>query len=258
MRLSHTDQGRGEPALVILHGLFGSARNWAGLARRFAARRRVIAVDARNHGASPWADRMTYADMADDVAALIAGIRLARPAILGHSMGGKTAMTMALTAPHVPGALIVADMAPVAYGHSHLALVAAMRALDLSAISRRADADAALRPLAPQRALRDFLLQNLVFEGGKPRWRLNLAAIARHMTDLIGFDLPPQARPWDGPALFLHGGRSPYVRPEHHAAIRHWFPAARIQAIADAGHWLHAERPAEFAAAVEGFLDSLG
>jgi pimeloyl-ACP methyl ester carboxylesterase len=258
VRLSHIDQGTGEPELLILHGLFGSARNWAGLAKRFAETRRVVAVDARNHGGSPWDDDMAYPAMAADLLEQIDTLGLTRPVVLGHSMGGKTAMYAALSRPEKIGALIVADMAPVAYRHTHMPLVVAMRALDLARVRRRAEADAALAPVAPQQAMRDFLLQNLVFENGRARWRLNLAAIAMHLPGLLGWDSPAPAAPFAGPALFVHGGRSAFVRPEYHETIRRLFPAARIETITGAGHWLHADRPAEFAVAVERFLATLG
>lgn len=252
MRLAHSEHGSGPP-LVILHGLFGSGRNWSGFARRLAGRR-AIAIDARNHGTSPWADEMTYADMAGDVLELIAALSLDRPALLGHSMGGKTAMTTALMRPDAIGALIVADVAPAAYSHSHLPLVRAMQALDLTRMARRADADAALADDVPEPAMRDFILQNLVFENGAARWRINLASIAANMAPLIGWSPPADAGVYDGPALFVHGGLSSYVRPEHHGAIRRLFPKARIVAIDGAGHWIHSDRPAEFMAEVERFL----
>jgi len=252
VRLACSEHGSGPP-LVILHGLFGSGRNWSGFARRLVGRR-VIMVDARNHGASPWADEMTYVDMAGDVLELIAALSLDRPALLGHSMGGKTAMTAALMRPGAIGALIVADVAPAAYSHSHLPLVRVMQALDLTGVARRADADAALADEVPEPAMRDFILQNLVFEGGAARWRINLDAIAANMAPLIGWSVPPGAGLYDGPALFVHGGMSSYVRPEHHAGIRRLFPKARIVAIDAAGHWIHADRPAEFMEATERFL----
>lgn len=252
MRLAHSEFGAGRP-LVVLHGLFGSGRNWSGFARRLTGYR-VIAVDARNHGASPWADDMDYAAMAGDVLELIGALSLDRPAVLGHSMGGKTAMMAALMRPEAIGALIAADVAPAAYSHSHLPLVRAMQAVDLTRVHRRADADAALAGAAPDPAMRDFILQNLVFENGAARWRINLASIAAHMTPLIGWSVPPGAGVYDGPALFVHGGKSAYVRPEHRGEIRRLFPRAEIVTIDGAGHWIHSDRPVEFVAAVERFL----
>ena len=256
MKLHFTDIGDGPP-LVIQHGLFGSARNWATLAKALAATRRVIAVDARNHGRSPWHDRMDYPAMAGDLRELIEGEGLGRPVVLGHSMGGKAAMALALTAPESVGALIVADIAPVSYRHSHGDYIAALRALDLSAIARRADADAALRDAVPEPGVRGFLLQNLAFDDGEARWVLNLDALAGAMDDLTAFPFEAGAARYDGPALFLRGGASPYVTEQHEGAIKEFFPTAIIETLEGAGHWLHAERPAEFLEAVGRFLAGL-
>lgn len=255
MRLAYSEFGEGPP-LVILHGLFGSGRNWQGVARRLVGYRTVVA-DARNHGTSPWADAMDYATMADDVFELIDALGLDRPVVLGHSMGGKTAMTAALMRPESIGALIVADIAPAPYVHSHLSLVRTMQAIDLTQVHRRADADAALADAAPEPAMREFLLQNMVFEDGRARWRINLDAIAANMGALIGWTLPNGVRVYDGPSLFVHGGKSSYVTAAHHDGIRRLFPAASIVTIDGAGHWIHADRPGEFLACVESFLKDL-
>jgi len=257
MKLHFTDIGGGPP-LVIQHGLFGSARNWGSLGKALGESRRVIAVDARNHGRSPWDARMDYPAMAGDLAELIEGEELDRPVVLGHSMGGKAAMALALTAPDAVGALIVADIAPVAYRHSHGDYIAALRALDLAAIARRSDADAALRAAVPEPGVRGFLLQNLVFEDSGPRWALNLDALATAMDDLTSFPFEAGRMRYDGPTLFLRGGASPYVQPEQHeAAIVEFFPNAVIETLEGAGHWLHAERPAEFLDMVGRFLSDL-
>ena len=253
VRLAGVEYGAG-PVLAILHGLFGSGRNWASIAQLLAARHRVIAFDLRNHGASPWADSMSYAEMAEDVRAALLARGYRRVAMLGHSMGGKAAMVAALGHPDLVERLVVVDIAPVAYKAHHLAYVRAMRKLDVAAIKRRAEADARLAPDVADAAERVFLLQNLVFDDGAARWRLNLAAIERAMPDLAGF---PASRPgmvYDGPALFIAGGRSDYLRPEHEPAIGRLFPNARIVQIPDAGHWPHAEQPLAFLDQVEPFL----
>jgi esterase len=253
VRLAAVEYGKG-PSLAILHGLFGSGRNWAGIAQRLAAHHRVIALDLRNHGVSPWAETMGYAEMAADVSTTLNASGHRRFALLGHSMGGKVAMVLALGRVEDVERLVVVDIAPVAYQARHLAYVRAMRALDLGAIKRRAEADARLAPAIPDAAERGFLLQNLVFDGGNARWRLNLAAIELAMADLVGFPVLPPAASYRGPALFVAGGRSDYLRPEHKAEIRRRFPVARIARIADAGHWLHAEQPQAFLDIVEPFL----
>jgi pimeloyl-ACP methyl ester carboxylesterase len=256
LSLAVTEYGNGPP-VAILHGLFGSGRNWAAIAQRLAANHRVIALDLRNHGASPWADTMSYPEMADDVRHTLRALGYRRFALLGHSMGGKAAMLAALSYSDAVDRLIVADIAPVAYAPRHLELVGAMRSLDLAGIIRRSGADVMLAAAVPEAAERAFLLQNLVFDGappGTPRWRLNLAAIEREMPVLVGFPELPNGAAYSGPALFVAGERSDYIRPEHEAAIRRFFPGARIARIPEAGHWLHAERPQEFLRLIEPFL----
>lgn len=257
MRLAAVESGSG-PALAILHGLFGSGRNWAGIARRLAARHRVIALDLRNHGSSPWGETMDYPELADDVHATLQALGCRRAALLGHSMGGKVAMVEALLHGEAVERLVVVDIAPVPYAPRHQGYVRAMRNLDRRGIGRRSEADARLAGAIPDPAERAFLVQNLVFQQGEARWRLNLAAIEQAMPQLVGFPaMPPGAR-YEGAALFVAGGRSDYLRPEHEPAIRRLFPSARIVRIADAGHWLHAERPQAFLDAVEPFLAASG
>jgi esterase len=252
--LAAVEYGEGPP-LAILHGLFGSGRNWASMAQGLAAQHRVIAIDLRNHGASPWAETMDYREMADDVRSTMRERGYDRFALLGHSMGGKVAMTAALKHGAAVERLVVVDIAPVAYAASHLGYAQAMRELDLAAIKRRSDADAALAPAIPDAAERAFLLQNLVLEDGRARWRLNLEAIEREMPRLVGFPAIPAGRTYDGPSLFVAGGRSDYLRPEHELIIRRLFPSAEIANIDNAGHWLHAEQPAAFLTVVEAFLN---
>jgi pimeloyl-ACP methyl ester carboxylesterase len=173
-------------------------------------------------------------------------------------MGGKAAMVLALAHGAEVERLVVVDIAPVAYQPHHQGYVRAMRALDLGAITRRAEADARLAPAVGDAAERGFLLQNLVFpgaaEGGAARWRLNLAAIERAMQGLAGFPALPPGAAYPGPALFIAGGRSDYLRPGYEPEIRRLFPNARIARVADAGHWLHAEQPQAFLDIAEPFL----
>ncbi|MEE8443976.1 MAG: alpha/beta fold hydrolase, partial [Alphaproteobacteria bacterium] len=230
MKLNFTESGDGPP-IVILHGLFGSGRNWGTLSRALAATRRVITLDLRNHGASPWDARMDYPAMADDLLELIADQGLDRPVLLGHSMGGKAAMAAALTEPGAIGALIVADIAPVAYGHGHETHIEAMSALDLSTIARRSDADAALSAAVPEPGLRSFLLHNLNFGDDGPRWKLNLDVLEDAMPDLVAFPYEAGQARYQGETLFIRGGASPYVPPGHEAAIMDFFPQAAIETI---------------------------
>ena len=258
VRLATTEYGpeteTDAPPLAILHGLFGSGRNWASIAQRLAAHRRVIAFDLRNHGASAWTGGMQYGEMAEDVLAMLQERGCRRAALLGHSMGGKAAMMAALRDPDMVERLIVVDIAPVAYPPHHLNLVRAMRTLDLSAIKRRGEADRLLAAAVPDAAERGFLLQNLAFEDGHARWKLNLEAIEREMSVLVGFPPLPDNAVYGGATLFVGGGRSDYLLPEYEPVIRRRFPHARIEWIEDAGHWVHAEQPAAFLQVVEPFL----
>ena len=251
--LSFAETGAGPP-LVILHGLFGSSRNWASLARRLGETHRVFTLDLRNHGASPWAETMTYREMAADVAVFLAGHGLEGATVLGHSMGGKTAMLLALERGALVGRLIVVDIAPVAYGHGHLPTIEAMQAVDLSAAARRGEVDRALQDAVPDPGLRGFLLHNLESEEDRLRWRINLAGLGDNMDTLIGYPDDLEGLGYGGPTLFLSGATSDYVQAGHHPRIRALFPAAEIDAIADAGHWVHAEQPQAFLARVRTFL----
>lgn len=233
----------GDP-LLIVHGLFGSARNWGAIAKRMAETRTVLVPDMRNHGESPWFDSHGYVDLAGDLAPL------AGSDIVGHSMGGKAAMALALTEPNRVRRLVVADIAPVAYGHSQSHLVEAMRGLDLDAITTRGDADRQLAAAVEDPGVRAFLLQSLDVKAR--RWRLNLDVLDREMDRITGWE--ELGGVFEGPALFLSGANSDYVQRSHRDKIRAQFPAAKFAAIPEAGHWLHAEKPREFQAAVEAFF----
>jgi pimeloyl-ACP methyl ester carboxylesterase len=251
--LAAAEQGAGPP-LVILHGLFGSATNWATVARRLAATHRVAALDLRNHGRSPWSDEVGYDAQAEDLAAFIRSRGWAAASLLGHSMGGKAAMVLALREPRLVARLVVCDVAPVAYPPTLGRYAEAMRAIDPRRISRRAEADALLRAMIPEEAIRAFLLQNLVAGPDGLHWRLNLDAIVAGIGIISGFpDLPAEAV-YGGPTLFIRGGRSDYVRDEHRAVILRRFPRAAIVTVEGAGHWVHAEQPATFLDRVERFL----
>ncbi|ABV92565.1 alpha/beta hydrolase fold protein [Dinoroseobacter shibae DFL 12 = DSM 16493] len=242
------------PPLLIVHGLFGSAKNWGAIAKRMAQHRQVLAVDLRNHGDSPHTQSHSYPDLAADLAEVIAA-HGGRADVLGHSMGGKAAMVLALSQPEMVARLLVADIAPVTYDRTQVGLIDAMEGVDLSAVTKRSDADAALAADVPDAPTRAFLTQSLDLraEGG-PRWRLNLATLRRDMPRIMGF--PEIDGRYTGPTLFLRGGASDYVLPAHGAEIERLFPGADRDAIPDVGHWLHAEAPGPFIARLTDFLDA--
>lgn len=241
----------GLPPLLIAHGLFGSGRNWGVIARRLADRRDVVAVDMRNHGESLRFPTQSYPEMAADLAEVVEHLG-GRADVLGHSMGGKAAMMLALSRGDLVRKLVVADIAPVAYTHEQVQNVAAMRSVPLDRVQTRAEADAALAEQLEDPALRAFFLQSLDLRSTPPRWKLNLDVLENEMPKIVGWP-DPDGR-FDGPVLFLSGAESRYVRPENRETIRRLFPAARFAKIPGAGHWLHAEKPREFEETVRVFL----
>ena len=247
------ETGSSRAPLLIAHGLFGSGKNFGVIARNLARNRPVITVDMRNHGASPWTETHTYPELAADLAEVIEA-NGGHADVLGHSMGGKAAMALALTHPALVGRLIVADIAPVAYAHTQMAYLRAMRDLDLTGITTRGEADRRLRDTIPDLAIRALLVQSLDPASGT--WRLNLPVLEQEMPEIM--DFPDFARPFTGPTLFLSGGASDYVLPEHRGEILRLFPSAKLVKLPGAHHWLHAEKPREFEAAVDTFLDRTG
>ncbi|WP_439595693.1 alpha/beta fold hydrolase [Falsiroseomonas sp.] len=255
MKLVVAEAGQG-PAVVLLHGLLGAGQNFGAIQRQLAAEGfRVLALDLRNHGTSPHAAGMAYADMAADVAETLQAEGAWPASVIGHSMGGKVAMALALTRPEGVARLLVADIAPVAYPAPLFnAYIAAMRGLELRPGLARREADAALAPAVPAAPLRAFLLQNLDFARNPPAWRIGLEEIAAGMPEIGGWpDLPGR---YEGQVLVLAGDRSDYIRPEHAPLFQRLFPAATHASI-PAGHWLHAENPQAFLATVRGFLRGL-
>jgi pimeloyl-ACP methyl ester carboxylesterase len=244
-----------EPApIVLLHGLFGQARNFGQIQRALAQRWRVIALDMRNHGASPHDADMRYGTMAEDVLETLAALGASRAAVIGHSMGGKAAMRAALLRPEAIERLLVSDIAPVIYPPHNHPIVAALRAVPLHDGLTRTEADAALVDAVPDAAVRAFLLQNLRL-GAPPVWRIGLDEIAASLSDLEGWDGPAGAT-YAGRTLFVAGETSTYIRQEDRPTIRALFPAARFVTVKHAGHWVHADNPAGFLAVVEAFMSA--
>lgn len=252
MDLAYSEYGQGQP-VVILHGLFGSRRNWQSIARRLAADFKVIVPDLPNHGDSGWTDDMSYPAMAAAIFEFAERHGIGRPVMIGHSMGGKVAMAMAHLRPDAIAALAVIDIAPVEYRHDFHTFIQAMADLDLTGLSSRGDADARLRIAVPDDATRAFLLQNLATQEGKYAWRINLQAIRANMENIAGFpNIDPVA--YRGPALFLGGGRSDYLLPENEQEIRVRFPTAIVERIDGADHWVHVSRPDAFLDRIFKFL----
>jgi pimeloyl-ACP methyl ester carboxylesterase len=262
--------GEAGPRVVFVHGLFGQGRNWTTIGKGLADAHRVTLVDLPNHGHSPWTDRVDYLDMVELLATELE--QFGEPVTLvGHSMGGKVAMQLALRRPELLRALVVVDIAPVEYPMSggrtddpdeeaspFAAYIEAMQRLDLDALTTRNEADEALRDAVPSRMVRSFLLQSLVREGtgadGGWSWRLNLDLLARDLGELRGFPEPPAGASFDGPVLWIAGANSTYVLPEDRPHMDALFPATRLVRIKDAGHWVHSEQPEVFLETLRRFL----
>ncbi len=252
MILNTLTAGEGPP-IILLHGLFGAAKNLGALSRGLAAHGRVLSMDLRNHGESPHAAAMDFLKMADDVAETAAAHGVAAAIVIGHSLGGKTAMALALSQPAMVQKLAVLDIAPIPYQHDYDDYVKAMQAIELRPNLARHAADAALAAAVPEKPMRAFLLNNLIL-GESPHWRIALDEIGAAMPNLLAWKDPPGCQPYKGPALFLRGGNSDYVPPSATPEIISRFPNALQETIAGTGHWLHAEQPAAVLAALTGFL----
>ena len=259
------EHGKGRAPLVCLHGLFGSQSNFRTLAKSFAGAtgRNVITLDMRNHGKSGHSEDMTYSSMAEDVSRYLTEVaRVDRAIVLGHSMGGKAAMALALSRPELVERLIVVDASPVEYSTRRSAFLVAeamdLLPLDARQVRTRKDADAFLAKGIPDETVRRFILTNLAFPraddpAGRLSWRVNLPAILRSMKDIGAFDLASTPVPYTGPALFIRGIHSDYVTDEYLPAIEALFPNYSIADI-QSGHWVHAERPKETVEAVANFI----
>ena len=236
--------------LVIAHGLYGSGRNWRAIAKRLSRDFRVITVDMRNHAGSFWSNSMRYEDMADDLAEVITA-NGGRAMVMGHSMGGKASMVLALKSPELVERLVVADIAPVAYAHSQAQYADAMMDLDLIGIASRGEADARLAGSVDDPSMRAFMLQSLDLTDDSPRWMLNLEVLKREMPGIVGF--PKVSGSFDGTTLFVTGAQSDYVQAKDRPLIKALFPSARFAKIKGAGHWLHADQPRAFIEIIQGF-----
>jgi len=247
------DQGS---LIVFCHGLFGQGRNWNGIAKAFVDDHRALLVDLPQHGRSSWSDHFSYVDVADQVAELLDPDDPVT--LVGHSMGGKTAMVLALRHPDLVRRLCVVDVAPVDYGRSGEfdGYIRAMRGLDLAGLEQRRDADAALTEAVPSRTVRGFLLQNLRREDDGWRWQANLEVLGNELDAVSGWpeDDLADVVPYDGPVLWVIGGDSRYVEPEHVEAMEQLFPRTRRVTVKGAGHWVHSQQPEVFVEVLRRFL----
>jgi pimeloyl-ACP methyl ester carboxylesterase len=246
--------------VVFAHGLFGQGRNWTQIGKALADRHRVLLVDLPHHGRSAWESSFDYLRVADRVAGLLDADDPV--ALVGHSLGGKVAMVLALRHPELVERLCVVDVSPVAYGHlsQFEGYVAAMRGLDLGSLSQRGDADAALASAVPDPTVRAFLLQNLRRHGDGWRWQVNLDVLGAALPRIGGWpeDELAGTPPYRGPVLWVAGARSDYVRPEYEPAMDRWFPTRRSVTVKEAGHWVHSEQQEVFVQVLRRFLDAAG
>jgi pimeloyl-ACP methyl ester carboxylesterase len=242
------------PAIVMLHGLFGSSTNWGSVARQLAGRYFLLVPDLRNHGQSPHHPDSGYPAMVDDLLGLLDQHGLADATLVGHSMGGKVAMHLALTHPQRVTGLAVVDMAPVRYTHNFAGVLAGFNAVDLTAIHSRTDADAQMAKHVTGSGVRAFLLQNLVKRSAGWAWRLNLDALAAAQREITGFPPQPAGAQFAGPTSFIYGDQSDYVTPAYLSQIQRYFPDAVQCQVAQAGHWVYADQPQGFMSCLVEFL----
>ena len=251
MLLHYKEIGEGKP-LVILHGLFGTSDNWQTHAKKLGEYYRVILVDQRNHGHSPWSEDFTYEHLADDLERLIIHLGIDQFTLIGHSMGGKTAMYYSQKYPTRLEKMVVVDIGIKQYPMHHNEIIKGIKSLDLTTISSRSAAEQAMIPFVDSYGVRQFLLKNLYWvEKGKLAWRMNVDVLEREMEEILA---PiPNIEVWT-PTLFLRGAMSNYILDEDWDAIEEIFPDATLETIDNAGHWVHSEQPDEFIEMVLGFI----
>ena len=253
--LAFAEFGSGPP-VVIAHGLLGSKRNWRAVAEQLEGSFHVFAVDMRNHGESPAATDMSYGELAQDLREFLVSQGLTSSALVGHSMGGKAAMALALTAPEVISNLIVLDIAPISYSDELTQCLALMGGGESWFSPRNGDPGQQLAAALSNPAISALLVHNLMTSGDHFDWRVNLHAVVANMENLSTFPQTLPERSFSGPTLFLHSALSEFVRPEHHEAIHNLFPGAEVRLIDGVGHWMHADQPQAVAREILSFLSA--
>lgn len=253
MKLFFRKFGEGQP-FFILHGLFGQSDNWNTLAKQIADQGfAVYTVDQRNHGLSPHSDRWDYPSMSADLKELMEDLGTKQAILLGHSMGGKTAMQFALEHADFLDKLIVADMAPRYYPPHHQAVLQGLHAINFNTITTRKEAEAILAQYIEDYGTKQFLLKNIYWkEDGQMDWRFNLEVISREIEN-VGKAIDADHR-CDIPSLFIRGEKSDYVQDSDILEIQEIFPRSYVETIKNSGHWIHAEQPAAFLKSVLDFV----
>lgn len=253
MKLFYREYGNNGPTLVIIHGLYGASDNWVSIARQLEKDYHVYLIDQRNHGQSPHSASHTYEDMASDLLEFFTTHHITKAHVVGHSMGGKTAMAFALKHSERIDKLVILDIAPKSYAsfsnyakitNNHLQIIQAMADVDFNAVSIRQDIDQQLAQQLPEKHLRQFLLKNVDRrKDGTYHWRINLSALQNNLEQIMDGLSESAYSPTTIPTIFIRGDRSGYVMDEDMLLARQFFPGAELVTIPNAGHWLHAEQP---------------
>lgn len=255
LELNYKTFGQGAP-IAILHGLFGTLDNWQTLGRKMSEHYTVYLLDQRNHGRSPHTEEMDYPALADDLHHFLESHWMFKANIVGHSMGGKTAMQFALQYPDMVDKLVIVDIAPKDYEAGHQLIFEALHSVDVKSIASRAKADEQLKEKIDDYGVRQFLLKNLSRDknNGGFRWKMNLPVIYKHYEDIL--KAPDLNHPFEGETLFIRGSRSNYIQDDDFETILEWFPHAKIETVADVGHWVHAEAPDALLKLVMDFIEA--
>ena len=253
--LHHEQFGEG-PDLIILHGLFGSGKNWRSFAKKLSKDFRISLVDLRNHGRSPDSEEMDYVVMLEDILLFLEQRTAGSVSVLGHSMGGKTAMQLALRHPQKIQNLIVGDISPVVYTHGdgHRNYLQALSNIPLTHGLTRTEIDKLLSKSIQESTIRSFLLTNLEIRAGQSSWKINLKALEKNLNELLDFPIDPMMLPFDGNTLFIAGKNSNYIQTQHQPILHRWFPNHRLVRLKNCGHWIHIQQPEALMKTLKYFL----